>query len=731
MEIAFRQARRRGRGLPVTFCALSCLNDPGHPAGPGSHCNFDGANCLLPFPDDWWSRADPATVTGRRVSVPLAAMPSNVLGVPVAAAPYNNLDGFSPGATLLVHVPGLDTPAAFDRSGIVTHSNIGAYQDANQPVVVYDAANGQRWPIWAELDVTAASPQKTLLMIHPAVNFLANTRYIVALRGLHDASGNALGAPPSFAPYVAGTAPAGDPRAAHMDEVIYELAAAGIDRSTLYLAWDFTVASQQEIAAPLLSMRDRAFAQLGDTNLADGVVAGHAPTYIVASVQDRSVAQDPDIARQVVLDVTVPCFIWPSCSLTPTALTTPGGSAGPLVAGTDALMPGANLNRGIPDVGVGRFLKSDPSDPYGEPIQNPVPYQARLVCNIPRAALLAPARVSLYGHGLVGTPFEIDAGDVRDMSERHDIVFCATDWLGMAQGDIPNAVLALSDLSHFPSVVDRVQQGLLDQLIVGRALIAPGGIAASPVFQSNGRPVFDPTALYYDSNSQGGIYGGTLMAISPDIRRGVLGVPAMDFSVLVYRSSDFVAAPGQFSFETPYALSYPDSNVRLIGLDLVQMLWDRADPDGYVTRLTDHPLPNTPTHQVLLHMAFGDHQVANIMTETEARSAGLPLLWPALVPGRAADAVPYWGLFRLSTFPWDGSALVVFDSGPVRTINGTTVGTGPPPPTDIPNSAGVDPHGAPRATVCGQAQKSDFLWPDGSVTDPCGGPPYFSAGYGG
>ena len=39
---------------------------------------------------------------------------------------------------------------------------------------------------------------------------------------------------------------------------------AGIRRGSLYLAWDFTVASWQSLAARMLHIRDDAFAQLGD-----------------------------------------------------------------------------------------------------------------------------------------------------------------------------------------------------------------------------------------------------------------------------------------------------------------------------------------------------------------------------------------------------------------------------------------------------------------------------------
>ena len=51
------------------------------------------------------------------------------------------------------------------------------------------------------------------------------------------------------------------------------------------------------------------------------------------------------------------------------------------------------------------------------------------------------------------------------------------------------------------------------------------------------------TRLYYDGNSQGGIIGGALMALEPDAEHGVLGVPGMNYSTLLNRSTDFELIP--------------------------------------------------------------------------------------------------------------------------------------------------------------------------------------------
>jgi hypothetical protein len=186
----------------------------------------------------------------------------------------------------------------------------------------------------------------------------------------------------------------------------------------------------------------------------------------------------------------------------------------------------------------------------------------------------------------------------------------------------------------------------------------------------------------------------------------VLGVPGMNYSLLLRRSKDF--AP----FQAFLNLYYRDLLERTIGLSLIQMLWDRAEANGYAQHMTDDPLPGTPAHQVLLHVAFGDHQVADVAAEIEARTIGARIHQPALAPGRHVAVNPYWGLDPLPASPWPGSAIVIWDSGnPAAPI------------TNSPPTAGADPHERPRRQVNARVQKSEFLKPNGAVVDVCGGAP--------
>jgi hypothetical protein len=670
-----------------------------------ANCDFiaepGNALCLLPFPDDYYTRPDHSSPTGRRVDLTTEGMPANAAGIHIDSTPYDAADGFSPGETILLKVPGIDTVADVRATGAVPINHIRQYRRQNAPVVVIDAKTGRRWPIWVEIDSNAADPSNALLEIHPAVNFASGHRYIVALRDLRNAAGDRIQAPAAFRYYrddVPSKQPEINARRKHFEEIFRTLRKAGIDRSDLYLAWDFTVASDQNNAGRELSMRNEAFAQLGDTNLSDLTPQGNSPAFTVASTETEPFPGQ--IARRVKGTITVPCYLFPNCG--------PGGT-----------------------------MQLDSS---GNPIQNGV-WPANFDCIIPASVTSGPAesgRPSLYGHGLFGEASEVASGPQRQLAQEHGIVFCATDEIGLSISDFPVAAAALQNLSLFPAIPDRLQQGLLDELYLGRAMISPSGFTTDAAFHQDGTSgsgsVLNTSHLFYNGNSQGGIMGGALTAVSPDFTRASLGVPAMNYSVLLPRSVDFTQppAPGIPSFAQILDASYPNESARPLALDLIQMLWDRGDPDGYASRMTTNPLPDTPPHQVLMDVAFGDHQVTDYQADVEARTVGARAHRPVLFPDRWPDTNVLWRVPSIHRYPFNGSAIYYWDSGPVREEPpGTTVGVEPPPYENLPNESGADPHGLPRATPAEQQLVSDFF--EGAITesDNCGGGPCFSIGFSG
>jgi hypothetical protein len=148
--------------------------------------------------------------------------------------------------------------------------------------------------------------------------------------------------------------------------------------------------------------------------------------------------------------------------------------------------------------------------------------------------------------------------------------------------------------------------------------------------------------------------------------------------------------------------------------------------------MTTNPLPDTPPHQVLMNVAFGDHQVTDYQADVEARTIGALAHQPVLYPGRWPETDVLWNVPPIGTYPHTGSAIYYWDTGPVREdpLNpGTQIGTEPPPYENLPNRSGKDPHGAPRATPAEQQLVSDFF--DGAIleSDNCGGGPCYAGGF--
>ena len=706
---------RLSRLMLVSALALMLAPAVSHAA---TQCDpLDPAVCLQPFPNDFFTEADATTETGRRIALRDELMPRNRFGKPISAADFNYSDGFSPGQAIFTRVPGLDTIEAFRASNLPPIDDPARSLDAESAVVVINARTLRRHLVWAEIDSNPSDPSQRNLFIRPAENFEEGERYIVALRNLKRADGRKLAPGDAFARYRDRRAV--DARAAHMESILTTLERAGVKRKRLNLAWDFTVASAESTTNRMLSIRDRAFAELGDTNLADLEVQGRSPTWSINPDldDDSPTSEAPDevapdgvteyedgpLVRQVRGKVTLPCFIdTPACA--------PGGQFR-YTPGSDGLVP-----LQLPG--------------------NTAVYD--FTCNVPRHP--GPLRPALYGHGLLGSQSEINQGQLKDLGREHGFLFCAVDWNGMSFKDIPTIAQILQDLSRFPALTDHVQQGFLGFMFLGRAMLHDDGIFTDPAFAGL---TIDRDALFYDGNSQGGIYGGSLVAVSPDIRRGVLGVPGMNYSTLLRRSVDFdTYAHGDFGTDTEAGLydNYPSELERPLILNLMQMLWDRSDPNGYAAHMTDDPLPNTPAHDVLLQVGFGDHQVADVTTEVEARTIGARVHRPLLEPGRDRYRDrPYpdrpfgelfWGVDSLGPLGYSatGSGVIFWDDGPLRPRGSGDAGTPPPWAANIPPRDGNDPHEHPRRSVDARRQKSEFLRVDGRIVDVCGGP-CFADGY--
>jgi hypothetical protein len=563
--------------------------------------------CLYPFPADVFTRPDPTSRTGLRLSLPTAALPvSQTTERRIDATIYDRRDGWSSAGSLYVAFP-----VALDKAQLPGPGRQDSTLRPDSPIGILREDSGERVALFAELDVNAEDDGSLpLLLLHPTGRLRPGTRYLVYVRGLRDAAGQLAAPLPGFAALRDEALRPDSPRQAarpRQAEVLSRLAAFGVQKDELQLAWDFTTGSDEALHERLLSMRDAAFADLD----AQPPAAPIAITESLIDPPERPATQR--LLRRLLGTFTAPTF-----------LAATGEEGGP-----------PRLLRG----------------PDGEPkLRGREPFP--LAIHVPECVTGAPGPVPvlLYGHGTFNTgASELDTAVQRELGNRLCVVQVGFDWLGLALSDAPYFYARASqDWNAFPVHAERLQQAHVNLAVLAR-LIRRGALDAMPELQRmGGQPLFDRNQVYFFGISEGGIQGATALAVSPDISRGALHVGCGFWSFYMWRSTD-----GTRFLPVLAGGGYPDAADRQALLAIGQLEYDFTDPAHFGGHLLRDPLRGVTTKPVLYHEGLGDAAVPNLATRRMVRVIGLPLLSPGSEP---LSDVP------LATAP-QGSAYVQFDVG--------------------------------------------------------------------
>ena len=227
--------------------------------------------------------------------------------------------------------------------------------------------------------------------------------------------------------------------------------------------------------------------------------------------------------------------------------------------------------------------------------------------------------------------------------------------------------------------------------------------------------------VFFDGNSQGGIMGGAATAVSNDWTRAVLGVTGMNYSTLLQRSVDFD------EYAAIMYAAYPDPLEQQQLLGLLQMLWDRGETE----RLRPAPHRSGATtareaHSVVLTIAYGDHQVANVTADNIARTLKMPIYRPILEDSVKDDVdtgLEPAGDLRLPGHRLGDLLLERRNAARLRSatshrrwVRSTRPSArAPRPRSPVPCR---DPHGDIRRQPSVMALKKDFF-AKGDILDPC------------
>ena len=624
-------------------------------------CNPLGdGHCMTPWPSSVFEADDPSTATGRRLAIPAGTLPSGGDGDAADPAGWNVADGFSPAAPIV-----MAWKSGVSPGDLPPLDNLDRSLADGSPTVILDLTTGARVAHYAEVDAQAADrPGSQALFLRPAARLIGGHRYAVAITNrVRAADGSELAVPPGFAALRDRKSTdhalleAVRPRFA---ELVEALEAAGVPEDELVVAWDFTVASDDFIHRDMIAARDRALAAL----------AGHPIGFAVAS--DAPIDTGQVIARKLTGTLDAPLLL------------TQGGGT----------LPGTRIAR----------------DAAGLPAVQGI-YQIPFTAIVPACAYTAaePVGMVVYGHGLLGSSRET-AGSVQQTTAAElCAVFVGTDLRGMSTPDISAVVGALTELSRADEVMEVLEQGLVNhialvramrttfaqQLFVRRATDPRSALAALAGRSLAGQSLVDPAKVYYYGLAQGGIFGTALLAYEPSIARGALGVAAANYSTLLERSTDW-AMYRQF-----LAVSYPDPLDLAMAVGLFQMRWDKVEGTGVANTVLAGEPTGVPAKQILIQIALGDDQVANLGSYWLARTMAIPILGPT-------PAAP-WGLpVRTGPLPGGSSAMVIMDGG------------APPPPVANLAPPDLGMHDLTRRAPAARRQIRQFF-ATGAIVNQCAG----------
>ncbi len=225
---------------------------------------------MLPFPNNFFLR--PQAATGlMRVALANDTLPLDFSGHGVSTTAWDALDGFPVVPSIMTYLPNATIDSAGAGYTLPRLWNISASLDDDSATVLLRADTGERVAHWVELDhfSDTASPggYPRIFFMWPAAALEFSTRYIVAIRGIVNASGGRVAPSDAFHDLRDNvTSPDWnvEGRRALFEDIFERLGAAGVPRASLQVAWDFDTASVEGVTGRMLSMRDDALARYAD-----------------------------------------------------------------------------------------------------------------------------------------------------------------------------------------------------------------------------------------------------------------------------------------------------------------------------------------------------------------------------------------------------------------------------------------------------------------------------------
>lgn len=555
-------------------------------------------HCLLPFPSDAFLAEDATTTTGFRVNYSDTTLPGTGLMPHVEIAALNRFDGITPSTQIMTAFTTVP-----DLTGAADQYSIGDSLADDHPTILLNLDTGERVAHWVEVDVRADRPTATIVFVRTLAALDYDTAYGVAFSGLTDTSGNPIQPSDALRAIIDGnatTSPDIESRRPAIDSLLDTLAAEGYARENVQAVWQFHTASHGSILGGMLAMRSDALNRLGEQGIGCNV------TYAEPNYGD-----DNKTFMRIRGTFTAPQYLeFQQHNRETPSLLNRSGDGTPVYV-EDAEIPFTMV---IPQV-LADLNESGP--------------------------------LVVFGHGFLGTG-EGTSNYVSDWAEDYKVSFLATDLYGWSSSDLYTIELGIVNPLFFQHQAERLQQALINKMSMIRTF--KGVCSDLAEMQHNGTNLVDSSDVHYMGYSLGGIYGSSVVAISPDIDRAALWVGGSGFSTMIERSTNF--APFQEGFSS--FAGYPQRNDRALLVGVIQQLWSVTDPETYLPFAEQGYADELGPFNFISIISVNDAQVPALSSDRAARTAGIPVL-------DSSARLPY-GLTPAAG-PITGSAVVYWDGG--------------------------------------------------------------------
>ena len=211
-------------------------------------------------------------------------------------------------------------------------------------------------------------------------------------------------------------------------------------------------------------------------------------------------------------------------------------------------------------------------------------------------------------------------------------------------------------ITNLPSLLGTFRQGIIEQRMflaaLSKLVIDPSITAGCPALSiPTGQSAhFDPTSLFSQGQSMGGMYTNLITAVEPSFRAAVPTGAGGFWTYFVYQSGFVPDANGLLEIALGPGLQGENLNFMHPAFSMIETGWEAIDPIVSVPRLSRNPLPGTNPRPIYEPVGQNDSYFSNDVYNAVALAYGHRQVGSVIWPGMQT-ALTEEGLNGLVPYP--------------------------------------------------------------------------------